>query len=76
MEYGVTEPSAPDEIVRELVEAGRGHEPQRLKDLPELPVVGERFGAISFHEERANEHAPAALTQRVCTDRLRRTANR
>jgi len=76
MEYGVTEPSAGDEIVRELVEAGRRDKPQGLKNLPELPVVGERFGAISLHEERADEHAPAALTQRVCTDRLRRTANR
>ena len=66
----VTETSAGDEIVRELVEAGRRHEPQRLKDLSELPVVRERFGAITLHEERAYEHAPAALAKGVCTNSL------
>jgi len=68
---GVTEPSAVDEIAYELVEAGRRRKPQRLKELPELPVVGERVGAITLHEEGPDEHAPAALAQRVCADRRR-----
>src|SRR5580765_5084401 len=73
MQYGVTEPSACGEIVCDLIEARRRHQPQGLKNVPELPVLRERLGAIAFHDERADEHAPAALAQRVRADRSRRT---
>jgi len=78
MQYGVTEPSASGEIVRELVELRGRHQSQGLKNLTELPVLRKRLGTLPNVEfvkvaghagvpenERCDELARAAITRRT-----------